>query len=140
MITEDLVELQFDSLRRLELTRQHLVILRDPQTRHGLPIPLTTTEADALEVAFRARQYGNEFPFPQDASQRLLESLGVQLQRVVINALAGQTLYATVTITQGAQTREVDMRLSEALVLAVRMGTPISITRSLCATHELGPV
>jgi RNA polymerase sigma-70 factor (ECF subfamily) len=131
MIMEDLVELQFDSLRRLELTRQHLVILRDPQTRHGLPIPLTTTEADALEVAFRARQYGNEFPFPQDTSQRLLESLGAQLQRVEINALAGQTLYATVTITQGAQTCEVDMRLSEAFVLAVRMGTPISITRSL---------
>ncbi len=34
--------------------------------------------------------------------------------------LAGQTLYATVSITQGAQTREVDMRLSEALALAVR--------------------
>ncbi len=52
MITEDLFELQFDSLRRLDLTRQHLVILRDPQTRHGLPIPLTTTEADAFEAEY----------------------------------------------------------------------------------------
>lgn len=84
MITEDLVELQFDSLRRLELNRQHLVILRDPQTKQGLPIPLTATEADALEVAFRALQYGNELPFPQDTSQRLLESLGAKFQRVVI--------------------------------------------------------
>jgi uncharacterized protein len=134
MTTEDLVELQFDSLRRLELTRQHLVILRDPQTRQGLPIHLITTEADALEVAFRARQYGDELPFPQETSQRLLDSLGAQVQRVVINALAGQTLYATVTITQGAQMREVDMRLSEALALAVRMGAPISITRSLLET------
>lgn len=122
------------ALRRLALTRQHLVILRDPQTRHGLPIPLTATEADALEVAFRARQYGDELPFPQDTSQRLLESLGAQLQRVRINALAGQTLYATVTITQGAQTWEVDMPLSEALALAARTGAPISITRSLFET------
>ncbi len=71
----------------------------------------------------------NELPFPQDTSQRLLESLGAQFQRVVINALAGQTLYATVTITQGAQTREVDLRLSEALALAVRMGT--------CSIHRI---
>lgn len=52
----------------------------------------------------------------------------------MINALAGQTLYATLTMTQGSQTREVDMPLSESLALAVRMGVPISITRSLFDT------
>jgi hypothetical protein len=71
---------------------------------------------------------------PQDLSQRLLESFEAQLQRVVINALAGQTLYATAAIRQGAHTREVDMRLSEALVLAVRMDVPISIRPSLFET------
>ncbi len=48
MTTDDLVELQVDSLRTLLLTRQHLVILRDPQTERGLPIRLTASEADAL--------------------------------------------------------------------------------------------
>src|SRR5258708_6210366 len=135
MTTDDLVELQIDSLRTLLLTRQHLVILRDPQTERGLPIRLTASEADALDMAFfYARREANELPFPQDLSQRLLESFGAQLQRVVINALAGQTLYATLTMTQGSQTREVDMPLSESLALAVRMGAPISITRSLFDT------
>jgi RNA polymerase sigma-70 factor, ECF subfamily len=134
MTTDDLVELQIDSLRTLLLTRQHLVILRDPQTEHGLPIRLTASEVDALVVALRIRRDANELPFPQDLPQRLLESFGAQLQRVVINALAGQTLYATVTMRQGTQTREIDMPLSEALALAVRMGAPISITRSLFDT------
>ncbi len=134
MTTGDLVELQIDSLRTLLLTRQHLVILRDPQTERGLPIRLTASEADALGVALRARRDSNELPFPQDLSQRLLESFGGQLQRVVINALAGQTLYATLTIRRGTQTHEVDMRLSEALALAVRMGALLFITRSLLAT------
>ncbi len=134
MITDDLVELQIDSLRTLLLTRQHLVILRDPQTERGLPIRLTASEADALVVALRTRRDANELPFPQDLSQRLLESFGAQLQRVVINALAGQTLYATLTMRQGTQTHELDMRLSEALALAVRVGAPLSITRSLLAT------
>src|SRR5579864_6791515 len=87
MTTDDLVELQIDSLRTLLLTRQHLVILRDPQTERGLPIRLTASEADALDTAFfYARRDANELPIPQDLSQRLLESFGAQLQRVVINA------------------------------------------------------
>src|SRR6266566_4750912 len=134
MTTDDLVELQIDSLRTLLLTRQHLVILRDPQTERGLLIRLTASEAEALVVALRARRDANELPFPQDLSQRLLESFGAQFQRVVINALAGQTLYATLTMRQGTQTHELDMRLSEALALAVRVGAPLSITRSLLAT------
>jgi RNA polymerase sigma-70 factor (ECF subfamily) len=134
MTNGELVELQIDSLRTLLLTRQHLVILRDPQTERGLPIRLTASEADALVVALRARRDASVLPIPQDFSQCLLESFGAKLQRVVINALAGQTLYATLTISQGAQTHEVDMRLSEALALAVRMGAPLFITRSLLAT------
>jgi len=134
MTTEDLVALHFDSMRRLPFTRQYLVILRDPGSSRGLPVSLTESEYNALEVAFRARQYAHELALPQDLSQRLLESFEAQLQRVVINALAGQTLYATATIRQGVHTREIDMRLSEALVLAARMDTPISITRSLFET------
>ena len=134
MTTEDLLALHFDSLRRLPFTRQYLVILRDPASSRGLPVPLTEAEFNALEVAFRARQYAHELSLPQDLSQRLLESFEAHLQRVVINVLTGQTLYATATIRQGAHTREVDMRLSEALVLAVRMDAPISIMRSLFET------
>src|SRR5215467_7519769 len=76
MTTDALVELQIDSLRTLLLTRQHLVILRDPQTERGLPIRLTASEADALVVALRARRDTSDLPIPQDFSQRLLESFG----------------------------------------------------------------
>ena len=98
-----------------------------------MPIPLTASEADALVVALRAQREASVLPFPQDLAERLLESFGAQLQRVVINALAGQTLYATVTLRQGTHTHELDMRLSEALALAVRLGAPLFITRSLLA-------
>ena len=134
MTTSDLVELQLDSFRTLIPTLQHAVILRDPLTQRGLPILLTASEAKTLEEAFHTWRDANGQPYPQDLSQRLLEAFGAQVQRVVINALAGQTLYATVTMIQKTQTREVDMRLSEALILAVRMGAPIFITRSLFDT------
>jgi RNA polymerase sigma-70 factor (ECF subfamily) len=131
MTTSDLVELQIHSVRLLLLTQHYIAVLRDPHTERAIAIRLTPSEADILVVAFGARANKDEWPFLQDLSQRLLESLDAQLQRVTINALAGQTLYATLTITQGAQTREIDMRLSESLALATRMGAPLFITRSL---------
>jgi RNA polymerase sigma-70 factor (ECF subfamily) len=133
MTTSDLVELQIHSVRLLLLTQHYVAVLRAPDSERGLAIRLSPSEADALAVSFGAHTNKDEWTFPylQDLSQRLLESLGAQLQRVMINALAGQTLYATLTIVQGEQTREIDMRLSESLALAMRVGAPIFITRSL---------
>ena len=134
MTTGDVVTLHVDSLRHVPFTRQYLAILRDPASRHILPVSLTEAEFSALEVAFRVRQDANAPLIPQDLSQRLLESFGTHLQQIVINALVGQILYATATLKQGARVRSVDMRLAEALVLAVREDAPIAITRSLFET------
>lgn len=142
MTNGDVVTLHLDALRRVPFTRQYLAILRDLASRQVLPVPLTEAEFSTLEGAFRARQDANAPLIPQDLSQRLLESFGTHLQQVVINALVGQILYATATLKQGARVRSVDMRLAEALVLAVREDAPISITRSLFETrvalHPLG--
>ena len=134
MMIGDLVTLHVDSLRRWIFTRQYQVILRDPASSCVLPVSLSEAEFNSLEVAFRVRQTIDALSFPQDLAQRLLESFQADLQQVVINALAGQTLYATATIKQGKRLREVDMRLAEALVLAVRVDAPIFIERSLFET------
>lgn len=131
MTTGDVVTLHVDSLRHVPFTRQYLAVLRDPVSRDVLPVSLTGAEFSALEVALRVRQDANAPSIPQDLSQRLLESFGTHLQQVVINALVGQILYATATLKQGTRVRSVDMRLAEALVLAVREDAPISITRAL---------
>jgi RNA polymerase sigma-70 factor, ECF subfamily len=134
MMIGDLVTLHVDSLRRWLFTRQYQVVLRDPASSRALPVSLSEAEFNPLEVAFRVRQTTDALSFPQDLAQRLLESFQADLQQVVINALAGQTLYATATIKQGKRLREVDMRLAEALVLAVRVDAPIFIERSLFET------
>ena len=131
MDTSELVELHIDSIRMLLLTRQRLVILREEQSRLGLPIRLNTAEAEALSTALGLQRDEDAYPFPQDLSQRLLESLGAHIQRIVVNTLAEQTFYATLTLVQGEQTHELDVRLSDALALAVRIKVPIYATRAL---------
>ncbi|HEV2662886.1 MAG TPA: bifunctional nuclease domain-containing protein, partial [Ktedonobacteraceae bacterium] len=134
MSTTNMVELEIFAVRLLLLTQQHVAILRDPQTERGFAVRLSPTESDALITSFGMRQNKDAWPFLQDLSQRLLETMGAQLQRVTINTLAGQSLYATLTLEQEGQKHEVDARLSEVLALAVRTGTPLFIARSLFDT------
>jgi RNA polymerase sigma-70 factor, ECF subfamily len=131
MSTSDLIELQIHSVRLLLLTQHYVAVLRDPHSERAIAVRLTPSEADTLVLAFSTHANQDEWPFLQDLPQRLLEALDARLLRVTINALAGQNLYATLTIAQGAQTREIDMRLSESLPLATRVGAPLFITRSL---------
>lgn len=133
--TNTLVALRIDSLLHFPFTRQHLAILRDPASARVLPVPLTDAEFDSLNAAFRARQGEvDAFAVAQPLAQRLLESFGADMEQVMITALAEHSFYATVTLKQGARSRKVDMRLSEALLLAARGSTPIFIERSLLET------
>lgn len=134
MSTSTMVELEVFAVHLLLLTQQHVAVLRDPQTERGFAVRLSAAESDALITSFGIRQNKDAWPFLQDLSQRLLESMGAQLQRVTINTLAGQSLYATLTLEQEGQKHEVDARLSEVLALAVRTGTPLFIARSLFDT------
>jgi len=137
----ELVELQIDSVRMLLLTRQRFVILREEQSRFGLPIRLSPMEAEALSTALDIQRDADGLPFPQNLSQRLLASLSARVERIVVNALAEQTFYATLTLVQGKQTHELDVRLSDALALAVREKVPLYATRALldAAAHlDLG--
>src|SRR5262249_4050363 len=59
------------------------------------------------------------------------DAFGGRLQQVAINALVGNTLYASATIAYGKRARMIDLRLADALVLAVREDAPIFISRAL---------
>ena len=140
-VASELVELQIDSVRMLLLTRQRFVILREEQSRFGLPIRLGPMEAEALSTALDIQRDEDGLPFPQNLSQRLLASLSARVERIVVNALAEQTFYATLTLVQGKHTHELDVRLSDALALAVREKVPLYATRALldAAAHlDLG--
>jgi bifunctional DNase/RNase len=73
-------------------------------------------------------------PMTHDLALRLLETLGAQVQRVVVNNLAENTFYAEITLAQGAQRHLVDSRPSDALALAARTGTPIYAARAILDT------
>src|SRR5436190_16911208 len=107
MTTPELVEVKIDSIRSEQIaigsaespTSHRAVVLRDERDGRILPIWIGPWEADAIEMALQGQQTAR--PMTHDLALRLLESLGAQVQRVVMTKLAQSTFYAEVTLSQG---------------------------------------
>ena len=140
MTTPELVEVKIDSIRSEQIvignadspTPHRVVVLRDQRAGRILPMWIGPWEADAIEMALQGQQTAR--PMTHDLALRLLESLGAQVQRVVMTKLAESTFYAEVTLVQGQQQRQVDARPCDALALAARVDAPIYAAQSLLDT------
>src|SRR5689334_4080354 len=98
---------------RTYLMAQHcVVVLRTVRGDGYLTIRLSIAEAQALRRAFRG-QNG-----VQDLALQLIAPLGGRIERVVIRSLAEEGSYATLTLAQDEQRRDVNAHVDEALMLA----------------------
>jgi hypothetical protein len=74
-------------------------------------------------------------PLTHDLIARILEGLGVRVQKVVINDLKGETFYARLHLVQegevGRHLVEVDARPSDSLVLALQQSCPILVMKAV---------
>jgi RNA polymerase sigma factor (sigma-70 family) len=130
MENPDLVEVQVDSVQVTTLNLHHRVImLREVGAERILPIWVGPYEGDAIAMALQGRQ--PDRPMTHDMAVRLVETLGAQVQRVVVNKIAENTFYAEIMLSEGDKTYQVDARPSDAIALAVRVGTSIFVAPSV---------
>ena len=109
---------------RVELpSNQPIVLLKESQGERYLPIWIGAVEATA--IAFALQGIETPRPMTHDLMRDLLGEIGVTVERIVISDLVDQTFYATIRIVTGGDTKEVSSRPSDAIALAVRLGTPI---------------
>ena len=80
-------------------------------------------QVDALKLALDG--VATPRPMTHDLIRDLLESLAVDLDRVVLSELRDKTFYAELHLVREGQRTVVSSRSSDAIALAVRTGTPI---------------
>jgi len=105
-----------------------IVWLRDERGRF-LPILIGVCEAAAIWVRLEpelATQYLRR-PWSHDLMQSLLERLGANLERVVIDNFADDTFFATLHLRYRDNELVVDARPSDAIALALRTFSPILV-------------
>ena len=102
---------------------RRVVLLGQASGEKVLPIWVGQYEGDAIAISL----VGAEAPRPLTFAfaARLLEAAGGRLREVRINRLAEETFYAEVVLDSATGARTIDARPSDALNLAVRLGSPI---------------
>ena len=100
----------------------HFVLLRDNRGRR-VPIFVGQFEAWGISVALESEP--PERPFTHDAMLNLLTLTGGILEEVCINDLRDETFYAAGKVRVGEEVKELDLRPSDAISLALRAKAPI---------------
>ena len=126
----ELIPLQIEMICEFALTQRCILVLRTLEGERYLPIKLLSDEAVALERALKSQPDVSPITH-QDTLVQLVSTLGGRIEQVIVRSLAKQNYYASLIIAQNGQHYELDCRLSEALVLAVRAQTPILSAPSL---------
>ncbi|HEY7417178.1 MAG TPA: bifunctional nuclease domain-containing protein [Ktedonobacteraceae bacterium] len=130
-----MVKVVIHAVRKNMLTDQRVVILRDEAGRHYLFIWIAQMEA--LTIALGLTGITPQRPLPAHFMANMLKATGVQLEEVRIEALKDEIFYAVAKVRNGELVREVDVRPSDALGLAVLMGCPIFAAEEVLEKHAI---
>ena len=110
-------------------TNRFVVILKDDVHNRWLPIVVGSTEAQA--IALQLEKISPPRPLTHDLMKNLLESISINVSRIVVNDLRENTYYALISIKNNGSTQEIDARPSDAIALALRMQAPIFVDESV---------
>ena len=110
---------------RLELpANAPILLLREVGgQRRVLPIYIGGEEAKAIALALE--RVATPRPMTHDLMKDLLDEMGAQVKRIVVTELRDSTFYAEIELQQNGQVHRVSSRPSDAVALAVRVGTTI---------------
>lgn len=102
-----------------------IIILRERDGERALPIVIGLTEAFAIDRRVKGVQ--PQRPLTHDLLGNVMEALGGELEKIVINDLQEHTFYAKLVIRKEGELIEVDSRPSDAIALGVAGEVPIYV-------------
>jgi bifunctional DNase/RNase len=112
-----------------------VLLLKVPNTQHYLPIWIGPSEATAIDMVLRKRNF--ERPLTHDLLKQIVDGLGGTVSRVIITALKDNTFFAKIFITRGHEIIAIDARPSDSVALALRARCPIYLSKELLASQQI---
>lgn len=112
-----------------EEKKEQVIILKEKKGNRLLPIIIGINEA----VAIRMHLGGVVPPRPltHDLMNSLINTLGANLEKVVIDKLIDSTFHAKLYLKTDSQVKVVDARPSDSIALAVRTKSPIFVDETV---------
>ncbi len=111
---------------RISETHDHqVIVLRERNGQRLLQIVIGLTEALAIDRRVKSVQL--QRPMTHDLLADIIEQLGGELEKIVINDLQEHTFYARLVIRRQGELIEVDSRPSDAIALGVANEVPLYV-------------
>jgi hypothetical protein len=106
-----------------------IVILKDAEGKHTLPIWIGLLEASA--IAMELEKIKVHRPLTHDLLKNILDQLKAPIVKIEITALKENTYYALLYIKPDGSELAVDSRPSDAIALALRTEAPIFVNQEV---------
>ncbi len=132
-----MIEVVIDSIRVSLMSPHRVVILKDINSEHYLPIWIGTSEADAITMELQ--QVTPPRPLTHDLLKSVIQELGGKVVHVLISALRKDVFYARLVIEVNGRQIEIDSRSSDAIALAVRVNAPIFVDEMVMKQAGITP-
>ena len=120
-----MVKMEIKGLLMDPVSNMPVVILRDLEKGHFLPIWVGIFEANA--IALEMEKVSTPRPMTHDLLKNLLAELDTRVERIVINDLRENTFFARIHLSRGGDSLSVDSRPSDAIALALRSQAEIFV-------------
>ncbi|MCC6728231.1 MAG: bifunctional nuclease family protein [Chthonomonadales bacterium] len=112
---------------------QTFVLLQDGQGRK-VPIWIGRFEAMAISMAIESEQ--SDRPMTHDLFRIVIERLGAEVERIIVDDLWQDTFYAKITLARNGTSQDIDCRPSDAVAIALRFKAPIYMAEAVIESVE----
>ncbi len=119
------VQMQLSRIIISEINEQQVIYLKEVDGDRQFPILIGIFEATSIDRRVRGRRAPR--PLTHDLLVSVVESLGAELDSVVISDLRDHTYFAKLRIVQEGEMLELDSRPSDAIAVAVTCDPPLPI-------------
>lgn len=106
-----------------------MVFLEEMNGKRVLPIWIGIFEANA--IALELRKISTARPMTHDLILNIIKGLEAETTKIVVTELKDNTFYATIHINTKGGEVIIDSRPSDAIAVALRVGTPIYVVEEV---------
>lgn len=106
-----------------------IVVLHDLDNKKALPIWIGSAEASA--IIRKIEKLAVSRPMTHDLVVEVVKKTGFDLDRVEINDVEDETYFATIFLTKGDESIEIDSRPSDAIAVAMRADASIYVSEKV---------
>ena len=108
-----------------ETSDQQIIVLKEREGHRSFPIVIGIVEIFAIDR--RLKGIKPPRPMTHDLLDDVIEHIGANIEKIVINDLRNHTFYAKIYLSSNSQTVKIDSRPSDAIALGVASNAPIYV-------------